>query len=317
MDISIVIPAYNEESFIQQTIASINEWMPHEYSFEIVVVDHGSQDKTSALAIESGARVVNGKGLKTIASLRNHGVENTTGNLLFFIDADVTFTQQWSENISDVVNALNIDPKQVCGSLPRIPENSSLLMKYWFEPKSTVERPKYIGSCHLLTSRSLFLELGGFPSEMETGEDFNFCLNAKKFGAQIVAFPKLIIHHNGAPNTLMAFAKREVWHGRGDWTSITSILSSKVAILTIVFLLTHFVLLLALFNAFNYEYAVSNSIIMIIGICVFSSFIKFSKKGGGYVLINSFSFYIYFFSRALSLFSALLFRNFKKRNRSN
>lgn len=315
MDISIVIPAYNEEGFIRQTIASIKQWIPSQYTFEIVVVDHGSQDKTSDIATESGAKVINGKSLKTIASLRNFGVENTTGELLFFIDADVTFTNQWSENIHNVIDTLRENPNQVCGSLPRIPENSSLLMKYWFEPKSTEDRPKYIGSCHLLTSRSLFISLGGFPSEMETGEDFNFCLNAKKAGAEIVAYPKLIIHHNGAPNTIMAFAKREMWHGRGDWTNLSSIISSKVAIMTLFFLITHFLLILALFLTPFEGFLKFASIAGILAICLFSSFMKFSKQSVFHVFVNSMTFYIYFFSRGLSLFSSLFSRKLKKRSR--
>jgi glycosyltransferase involved in cell wall biosynthesis len=316
MDISVVIPAYNEESYIKTTIASIMQWMPSRYDFEVIVVDHGSQDRTAALAVELGAIVVNGKGLKTIAALRNFGVDNSNGDILFFIDADITFTQQWSENIEKVITNLEQEPNQICGSLPKIPLDSSMLMKYWFDPKSTEEKPKYIGSCHLLTSKSLFERVGGFPAEMETAEEFTFCINATQSGAKLTACPELVVVHHGAPNTLFAFAKREVWHGRGDWTNLTSILSSKVALLTIAFLLTHLVLMFSITIANNN--VTSFSVLASIGfICLFSSFMKFSKQGMNHVLINSFTFYIYFFARSLSLFSALFSQKYKKRSRSN
>jgi len=316
MDISVVIPAYNEEGYIKNTIESIMQWMPSNYHFEVIVVDHGSQDRTAALALESGAKVVNGKGLKTIAALRNFGVKNSSGNILFFIDADITFTQQWSENIEKVITSLEQEPNQICGSLPKIPLDSSMLMKYWFDPKSTEEKPKYIGSCHLLTSKSLFERVGGFPAEMETAEEFTFCINATQSGAKLTACSELVVVHHGAPNTLFAFAKREVWHGRGDWTNLTSIISSKVAILTIFFLLTHLVLLFS--STILENPMLSLSVVITIGLtCLFSSFMKFSKQGIKHVLVNSFTFYIYFFARSLSLFSALFSKKYKKRSRSN
>jgi glycosyltransferase involved in cell wall biosynthesis len=316
MDISVVIPAYNEEGYIKNTIASIMQWMPSKYDYEVIVVDHGSQDRTASLAGESGAIVVNGKGLKTIAALRNFGVDNSNGDILFFIDADITFTQQWSENVEKIITNLEQDPNQICGSLPKIPLDSSMLMKCWFDPKSTEEKPKYIGSCHLLTSKSLFERIGGFPAEMETAEEFTFCINATQSGAKLTACPELVVVHHGAPNTLFAFAKREVWHGRGDWTNLTSILSSKVALLTIAFLLTHLVLIFSITIANNN--VASFSVLASIGfICLFSSFMKFSKQGINHILVNSFTFYIYFFARSLSLFSALFSKKYKKRSRSN
>lgn len=317
MDISVVIPAYNEENYIKSTIDSINKWMPEKYRFEIIVVDHGSEDKTAELSEKAGAKVVSGKGLKTIAALRNYGVEQSQGDILFFIDADITFTQQWSDNIDEVIVSLQSNPNQICGSLPKIPLDSSMLMKFWFDPKSTEEKPKYIGSCHLLTTRSLFDSVGGFPAEMETAEEFTFCLNATKSGASLRAYSELIVVHHGAPNTLSAFAKREVWHGRGDWTNISSILSSKVAMLTIVFLLTHLVLLTSLVidsAALNFT---GMSVVFIIFICLFSSFMKFSSQGIYHVLVNSCTFYIYFFARSLSLFSALFSKKYRKRSRSH
>ncbi|WP_250658246.1 glycosyltransferase [Alkalimarinus coralli] len=315
MDISVVIPAYNEEKYISKTIHSLQNCMPDEYTYEIIVVDHGSVDKTARLATSSGATVINGKEAPTIAALRNIGVEHSKGKVLFFIDADVTFTAQWSANIGKVVEGIIESPNRVCGSLPKIPNDSSLLMKYWFDPKSKYDNPKYIGSCHLLTSKKLFKAVGGFPVEMETGEDFTFCMNARQFGAQIVAFPELSVIHNGSPASLVKFAEREVWHGRGDWTNLSTLFSSKVALLTLVFLATHVVLLLCL--VFNYKLStiVPISLILIVLICLLSSTVKFSTFGPKVVLVNSFTFYIYYVSRALSLLSALTSKEYIKRER--
>jgi glycosyltransferase involved in cell wall biosynthesis len=253
--------------------------------------------------------------MKTIAALRNLGVKHSSGEILFFIDADITFSQLWSENIEKIVSDIVNNPNQICGSLPKIPENSSKLMKFWFDPKALDENPKYIGSCHLLTSKKLFQEVGGFPAEMETAEEFTFCVNATKKGAKLSACSDLMVVHHGAPNTLMAFAKREVWHGRGDWTNVSSILASKVAIMTLFFLASHLLLALGLFTVTFGRVLTPLSITGILTICLFSSFMKFSKQGLIHVLVNSLTFYIYFLARGLSLFSSIFSRKYKKRSR--
>jgi glycosyltransferase involved in cell wall biosynthesis len=255
--------------------------------------------------------------MKTIAALRNLGVKHSSGEILFFIDADITFSQLWSENIEKIVSDIVNNPNQICGSLPKIPENSSRLMKFWFDPKALDENPKYIGSCHLLTSKKLFQEIGGFPAEMETAEEFNFCLNATRQGATLSACPELIVIHHGTPNTLLEFAKREVWHGRGDWTSLSSISSSKVALLTLIYIAAHLMFLISMMSS-GFE-SIYSTLIMsfIVFICIFSASLKFHSNGVIFVVVNTFTYYIYFFARSLSLFSAIFSKKFQKRSRVN
>ena len=51
MDLSIVIPAYNEESHLSSTLNDIAEYLKATtYSYEIIVVDDGSTDKTAEIS---------------------------------------------------------------------------------------------------------------------------------------------------------------------------------------------------------------------------------------------------------------------------
>jgi glycosyltransferase involved in cell wall biosynthesis len=316
MDISVIIPAFNEEKFISNTIESIIKWMPECFQFEIIVVDHGSSDKTAVKASVAGATVVDGKHSKTIAALRNLGVKNSVGQALFFVDADITFTEEWSSHISQTVRSLENKPYQICGSLPRVPEQSSFLMKRWFEPKSMVRLPNYIGSGHLITSRELFDKIHGFPENLETGEDCMFCLKAINVGAKITARPELVVIHHGAPKTLLQFVKREAWHGRGDWSSFGAMKSSRVAHLTLVFLVLHVLLASSFFVSESYATSFSVLVVTIILLCLVSSFYKFFRNGFTYAALNSITFYFYLFARALSLFSFFFFSKVKKRSRT-
>lgn len=63
MSISVIIPAYNEQEVIRQTIAQVHEFNP---DFEIIVVDDGSTDLTPQI-------VTNSRIAKLVKSRKNHG----------------------------------------------------------------------------------------------------------------------------------------------------------------------------------------------------------------------------------------------------
>ena len=89
IDVSIIIPAYNEENTIQAVVSNIRAVLTTEQlHFEIIVVSDGSQDKTKDRAIGAGARVVehpynigNGAAIKT-------GIRSANGKQLVFMDGD-------------------------------------------------------------------------------------------------------------------------------------------------------------------------------------------------------------------------------------
>lgn len=86
MSVSVVIPAYNEESTVGAVVSAA---LAAPQVQEVIVVDDGSDDATAAAARRAGARVVSlgvnaGKG----AALRA-GVEAARGSLLVLLDADL------------------------------------------------------------------------------------------------------------------------------------------------------------------------------------------------------------------------------------
>ncbi|HKB85197.1 MAG TPA: glycosyltransferase family 2 protein [Ignavibacteriaceae bacterium] len=86
MNISVIIPAYNEESSIAKVIRSI----PHELINEVVVVNNNSSDNTEAEAVEAGATVLNESIQGYGAScLRGIGyLKNKNTDIVVFLDGD-------------------------------------------------------------------------------------------------------------------------------------------------------------------------------------------------------------------------------------
>lgn len=98
LDISIIVPAYNEEDLILSTLDGLqNYFKTRNEIYEIIVVDDGSHDRTLTLVDEWRARnqvnlnvVVNEENLGKGFSVRR-GVEASRGKYLVFIDADLPY----------------------------------------------------------------------------------------------------------------------------------------------------------------------------------------------------------------------------------
>jgi glycosyltransferase involved in cell wall biosynthesis len=91
-DISIVIPAYNEELQIQPVIQELQElFQQHNMTAEIVVVDDGSSDATARQAKSAGARVIQHRSNRGYGAALKTGILAARNDVIGIIDADRTY----------------------------------------------------------------------------------------------------------------------------------------------------------------------------------------------------------------------------------
>lgn len=95
MKASIILPAYNAESFIEGALRSITQTPPN-FDYEILVVNDGSTDQTGALLDHlaqeiSSLRVLHRKNAGPAAA-RNAGLAEARGDYVLFCDSDDAFT---------------------------------------------------------------------------------------------------------------------------------------------------------------------------------------------------------------------------------
>ncbi len=89
-EVSVIIPAYNEEEGIGETLDGLKEVL-EELDVEIVVVDDGSKDNTKKEAQKRGVDVLEHPiNLGYGASLKT-GIRNASGEKILIIDADGTY----------------------------------------------------------------------------------------------------------------------------------------------------------------------------------------------------------------------------------
>lgn len=91
--LSIIVPAYNEEDAISETISNINRILTdRKISFELLIVDDGSTDSTLEMAKKSEvAKVIKHPINKGYGAALKTGILNARGDWILIIDADGTY----------------------------------------------------------------------------------------------------------------------------------------------------------------------------------------------------------------------------------
>jgi glycosyltransferase involved in cell wall biosynthesis len=95
-DISVIIPAYNEEKRLPPTLARIEQYLAaRPYSAEILVVDDGSRDATARVVegLQTRAprlRLISNGGNRGKGYSVRHGMIEATGDIALFTDADLS-----------------------------------------------------------------------------------------------------------------------------------------------------------------------------------------------------------------------------------
>ena len=106
MTVSVILPAYNEEKYIEKCIQSIlNQSIPAE---EVIVVDNNSTDKTVEIAKKYPVKIVLEKTQGIIAT-RNHGFDLATSDIIARTDADSEVPYTWIEQIKTYMDTNKCD----------------------------------------------------------------------------------------------------------------------------------------------------------------------------------------------------------------
>ena len=185
------------------------------------------------------------------------------------------------------------------GDYYHISKSPSWIEKIWYEP--IYNKPhNYLCGGNIIVDKNTFNNLGGFNENFETGEDVEFCRRFTDRGGNILIDDKLYIYHEGYPKTLKHFFLKERWHGKSDFYSVKSILSSNVAIATILFSVLHLLLFGSIFLQPTLSLVCA---IVIFGLIMLNSYKKNKKLLSKSFLLSLPISYVYFCGRVASIFN--------------
>jgi glycosyltransferase involved in cell wall biosynthesis len=182
MSISVIVPAYNEERYLGETLNNLNrakDFLLNRkgMSTEIIVVDNGSTDSTARIALSSGAKVID-ESQQNIARARNVGANGASGDLLVFIDADVSVPEGLLWRIAEVMK----DQGCVGGAVDTNYQPSKLSVRVYLRTWRLFG--KLAGMAQGATQfcrRDIYVRLGGYDETIYMGEDVDFYWRLRRF----------------------------------------------------------------------------------------------------------------------------------------
>ena len=108
--VSIVIPAYNEEDLIEETLYSVKKELKDlKISWEIILVNDGSQDKTAEITKKtSQVKLINLKKNSGKGAAIKEGMLAANGEKIIFMDADLSVPLKFIKPMIDILEKSDI-----------------------------------------------------------------------------------------------------------------------------------------------------------------------------------------------------------------
>jgi glycosyltransferase involved in cell wall biosynthesis len=182
--ISIIVPAFNEENFLGETLAHLKAaagaFAPVGWESELIVCNNNSTDRTTEIARAAGATVVF-EPVNQISRARNSGAAAATGDWLVFVDAD---SHPGRELFTDMVKeirsgdcvaggaTMSWDQKRVFFEL-MMP-----VLNFGFRWRRLMHGP------FIFIESAVFRKLGGFSQETFSSEDWELSRRLKELSRE-------------------------------------------------------------------------------------------------------------------------------------
>lgn len=199
LTVAVILPVYNGGAEFRASLDSIQRAQPP--PDELIVVGDGDTDGSSQYAEAAGISVYRFSVPGGPSRARNLGASKATSDILFFIDADVTVSE---EAIRQVKEAFTHHPEAaaIIGSYDDRPKEPNFLSQYrnllhhFVHQNAREEASTFWGACGAIR-RDVFLAMGGFD-EIYTRpsiEDIDLGYRLKKAGHRIRLCKSLQVTH--------------------------------------------------------------------------------------------------------------------------
>lgn len=206
---SVIIPAYNAETTLRTTVASVLKQT--ESDFEVIIVDDGSTDKTLHAMLDIGCtdlriRVVS-QSNAGVSAARNFGASLAKGELLAFLDAD----DQWAADklsqhrqlheadasigASYAKVAFCADKSGVMVDGPSVSEVTAHSLRAKHDIADVVVQNPVCTTSNFVITRAAFAASGGFAESLRYAEDQELLARLISSGIRMCAIDKTLVKY--------------------------------------------------------------------------------------------------------------------------
>ena len=184
MQISIIVPVFNEAPLIRRFLAHLRERAP---GAEIIVADGGSSDDTADLAAGFCDQLVESQ--RSRARQMNAGAHAARGDILWFVHADAELPSQCLDEIARIMKNPNI-----AGGYFRIRLPGALIYRLTdsFAHYAGMLLRMRCGDHGIFCRRTAFVGIGGFPA-VPLMEDVEFFRRLHRCGRVAHSEKRIIV----------------------------------------------------------------------------------------------------------------------------
>jgi glycosyltransferase involved in cell wall biosynthesis len=168
MKISIIVPAYNASATLPLCLKAIFEQADSET--EVIVVDDCSTDQSGQIAELANANLLRTPARSGPAEARNLGAKKSSGETLFFVDADVVIAPESIHLVRDIFQQ-NPQISAVFGSYDDAPAEHNFLSQYknllhhYVHHESQTRAGTFWAGCGAIRTE-VFHAMNGFDSHL-------------------------------------------------------------------------------------------------------------------------------------------------------
>jgi GT2 family glycosyltransferase/glycosyltransferase involved in cell wall biosynthesis len=210
--VSVVIPAHNRVEVTYYALSAL--LLAHNStSFEVIVVDDGSNDETSNLEEwVSGITVIHNKEPQRFIKACNRGVREARGHYVALLNNDTEVTLGWLDALVDafsrfenvgVVGAKLVYPDGRLQDAGGIIWGSGNPWNYgnghnpWDPRFSYARQVDYISGAALMTPKKIWDQVGGLSEYLQPMyfEDTDFCFKVREAGYATYFVPSSVVYH--------------------------------------------------------------------------------------------------------------------------
>ena len=196
--ISIIIPNYNGSATIGKCLAAA--YASADDNFEVVVIDDSSVDNSAEIIKEFPCKLIRLDEHAGASRARNVGAQNSSGEILFFIDADCLVLEK---SLAMVRQTLAEKGASVIigGTYTAMPYDQGFFSTFqsvfinYFETKNPGS-PDYIATHAMVIDAGTFRKSGGFVEDfLPILEDVEFSHRLRRQGCSLYMNPEILVRH--------------------------------------------------------------------------------------------------------------------------